>query len=179
LRRSTWPSSSTTCGSRWILPPLAIRAFRGTLHYPVVTSRRKIEACCIVVEHGRQRKPRRGDRRGLPSVMVARRLRGGLRFHGATDVDNIVGDDTEPDRAAHTDVALVSAAVEAVPPLDDANASLGPGAPLLTVAASVSSARVCVRGSCPIRGLEARGGRYTEANDTLGANVWSNDPLPA
>jgi hypothetical protein len=66
--------------------------------------------------------------------MVARRLRGGLRFHGATDVDNIVGDDTEPDPAAHTDVALVSAAVEAVPPLDDANASLGPGAPLLTVA---------------------------------------------
>src|SRR5580704_7001477 len=53
-----------------------------------------------------------------------------LLFHGATDVDDVVGDDAEAHPAVHSDVALVSAAVEAVSPFDDADASLASGAPL-------------------------------------------------
>ena len=61
-------------------------------------------------------------------------LRGRLLFHGATDVDDIVGDDAKPDPAVHSDVALVSAAVEAVSPFDDADASFATVAPFLAVA---------------------------------------------
>ena len=61
-------------------------------------------------------------------------MRGRLLFHGATDVNDIVGDDAEPHPAVHSDVALVAAAVETVSPLDHADASLASGAPFLAVA---------------------------------------------
>jgi len=54
-------------------------------------------------------------------------------FHSAADVDEIVGDDAEPDPAVHPDEALVAAAGEAVPPFDHADAPLRSGAPFLTV----------------------------------------------
>ncbi len=43
-----------------------------------------------------------------------------LLFHGATDVDEVVGDDAEADPAVHADIALVAAAREAVSPFDNA-----------------------------------------------------------
>ncbi len=55
-------------------------------------------------------------------------------FHGTADVDDVVGDHAEPDPTLHSGVALVSAAVETVPPLGDADASLAVGPPLLAVA---------------------------------------------
>jgi hypothetical protein len=61
-------------------------------------------------------------------------LGSGLLFHGATNVDDVVGDDAEPDPAAHSEVALVSAAVEAMSPLDGADASFTSGAPFLAAA---------------------------------------------
>src|ERR1700730_19111014 len=61
-------------------------------------------------------------------------LKGCLLVHGATDIDNFVGDDAEPDPTVHSDVALVAAAVEAIAPFDHADASLASGAPLLAVA---------------------------------------------
>ena len=61
-------------------------------------------------------------------------LTGGLLFHGATDVDKVIGDDAEPDPAVHSDEALVAAAAEPVPSLGDADASLASGAPFLAVA---------------------------------------------
>jgi hypothetical protein len=60
-------------------------------------------------------------------------LRSRLVFHDATDVDDVVGDDAETHPAVHSDGALVSAAVEAVSPFDDADASLASGAPFLAV----------------------------------------------
>jgi hypothetical protein len=33
---------------------------------------------------------------------------GRLLFHGATDIDNIVGDDAEPDPTVHSDVAAAA-----------------------------------------------------------------------
>src|ERR1700691_5600184 len=61
-------------------------------------------------------------------------LRGSFLFHRATDVDDIVGDDAEPDPTVHSDESLVAATDEAVASLDHADASLTSGAPLLTVA---------------------------------------------
>ena len=52
---------------------------------------------------------------------------------GASDVDQIVCDDTEADPAFHAVIAFVAAAGETVPALYDADASLAPGAPFLTV----------------------------------------------
>src|SRR5262245_31068857 len=52
----------------------------------------------------------------------------------AADVDEVGGDHAEPDPALHAGLAPVAAAREAVPALDDADASLAPGAPFLTVA---------------------------------------------
>ena len=52
-------------------------------------------------------------------------------MHGATDVDEVVGDDAEADPAVHSDIALVTAAAEAMSPFCDADASLATGAPLL------------------------------------------------
>jgi hypothetical protein len=49
-------------------------------------------------------------------------------------VDDVVGDDAETHPAVHSDGALVSAAIEAVSPFDDADASLTSGAPFLAVA---------------------------------------------
>ena len=49
--------------------------------------------------------------------MDLRGLRGGLLVllvEGAADVDEVVGDDAEPDPAFHSIVALVAAAIEAV-----------------------------------------------------------------
>ena len=61
-------------------------------------------------------------------------LRGGgrgLLVEGAADVDEIVGDDAEADPAFHSVVALVAAAVEAVPAFGHADAALASGAPFL------------------------------------------------
>ena len=55
-------------------------------------------------------------------------------MQGIADVDEVVGDDAEPDPALHPVIALVSTAVEAVPAFDDADASLASGAPFLAVA---------------------------------------------
>ena len=54
-------------------------------------------------------------------------------MHGATDVDEVVGDDAEADPAVHSDIALVAAAAEAMSPFCDADASLTTGAPFLAV----------------------------------------------
>src|SRR5262249_54043702 len=51
-----------------------------------------------------------------------------------SDVDEVVGDDAEADPTVHADETLVAAAVEAVSALDDADAPLASGAPLLAVA---------------------------------------------
>ena len=53
---------------------------------------------------------------------------------GAAEVDQVVGDDAEPDPALHTIITFVSAAGEAVPALDDADAALATGSPFLAVA---------------------------------------------
>jgi len=62
------------------------------------------------------------------------RLRQRLLLHGATNVDDVVGDDAEPDPAVHSDVTFVAAAIEAVASLDHADPILGPGAPFLALA---------------------------------------------
>src|SRR5271165_2588399 len=61
-------------------------------------------------------------------------LRRGLLFQGPAYVDEVVGDDAEPDPALHSGVAFVAAAVEAVSALGDADASLASGAPFLALA---------------------------------------------
>src|SRR5258708_12271700 len=63
-----------------------------------------------------------------------RRLREGLFFECGTDVDEVVGDDAEPDPTLHSGIAFVAAAVEPVSPLDHADASLASGPPFLSVA---------------------------------------------
>jgi hypothetical protein len=65
---------------------------------------------------------------------VEQTLRSGLFFLGTANVDEVVGDHAEPDPALHSGIALVSAAIEAVPPLGDADASLASGPPLLAIA---------------------------------------------
>ena len=52
-------------------------------------------------------------------------------MHGATDVDEVVGDDAEADPAIHPEGSLVPATAESVSPFDDADAPLAPGTPLL------------------------------------------------
>src|ERR1700687_2420600 len=49
-------------------------------------------------------------------------------------MDDVVGDDAEPDPALHSGIAFVAAAAEPVSPFDDADASLASGAPFLAVA---------------------------------------------
>src|SRR5947207_8253575 len=66
--------------------------------------------------------------------MLRMRSSGRLLLDGATDVDEIVGDDTESDPAVHADVTFVAAAVETVASLDHTDASLTSNAPLLSVA---------------------------------------------
>src|SRR5437667_1691833 len=57
-----------------------------------------------------------------------------LLFHHATDVDEVVGDDAEPDPALHSGTALVTAAIEPVSPFDDADAPFASGSPFLAIA---------------------------------------------
>jgi hypothetical protein len=71
---------------------------------------------------------RRREARGRES------LSDGALFHGAADVDEVIGNHAEPDPALHSGLALVSASVEAMPSLGDADASLASGAPFLPVA---------------------------------------------
>ena len=71
---------------------------------------------------------------GALGLRVAGSSRGRLLLHCATDVDHIVGDDTEPDPAIHSGEALVAATPQSVSPFDDADASLASGAPFLAAA---------------------------------------------
>jgi hypothetical protein len=58
----------------------------------------------------------------------------GLLGHDAADVDEIIGDHAEADPALHSGIASVAAAIETVPPLDHADATLTSGAPFLAAA---------------------------------------------
>ncbi len=62
------------------------------------------------------------------------RLQDGTFFHYATDVDDVVGDDAEPNPTLHSGIAFVAAAIEPVSPLNHADASLASGPPFLSVA---------------------------------------------
>src|SRR6266436_10111530 len=82
---------------------------------------------------------RKANPPGWPAGLKWLRLRvrgllDGLFFHCAADVDEVVGDHTEPDPTPHSIFALVSAAVEPVSPLDHADTSLASGPPFLAVA---------------------------------------------
>ena len=82
--------------------------------------------------HGRWQAPPAGQRRGVTSwdgLSLAC-----LLFQHPTDVDEVVGDDAEPDPALHSDSAFVAAAVEPVSPFDHADAPLASGSPSLAVA---------------------------------------------
>src|SRR6266487_3802323 len=57
-----------------------------------------------------------------------------LLFHCVANVDEVVGNHTEPDPTLHPGIAFVSAAIEPVPPLDHADAALAPGPPFLPIA---------------------------------------------
>jgi hypothetical protein len=48
-------------------------------------------------------------------------------------IEEVVGDDAEPDPALHPVVAIISTADEAVPAFDDGDASLASSAPFLAV----------------------------------------------
>ena len=61
-------------------------------------------------------------------------LAAGLLVHRATDVDEVIGDHPEANPALHSGVAFVSAAIEPVPSLDHADATLAAGPPFLAVA---------------------------------------------
>src|SRR5215471_2031375 len=84
-----------------------------------------------------------GRRHGKPAG-TARRVhdRGGaagglwvaLVLDRATNIDEVVGKHSKSDPAFDADIAAISAAVETVPPLGDADASLAAGAPFLAVA---------------------------------------------
>ena len=52
----------------------------------------------------------------------------------AAEIDEIVGDDSEPDPALHSIVAGIPASVETMPTLAYTNAPLAPGAPSLAAA---------------------------------------------
>jgi len=52
-------------------------------------------------------------------------------FHCAADVDEIIGDHTEPDPTFHSIVTFVPAAIETVPPLGHTDAPLASGSPFL------------------------------------------------
>src|SRR5271168_1308864 len=61
-------------------------------------------------------------------------LRSGLLFQCTADVEEIVGDDAEPDPTLHSGLALIAAAAEPVSPFDHADASLASGPPFLAIA---------------------------------------------
>src|SRR5215468_8478226 len=52
----------------------------------------------------------------------------------ATNIDEVVGKHPKSDPAFDADIAAISAAVETMPPLGDADAPLAAGAPFLAVA---------------------------------------------
>ena len=73
----------------------------------------------------------------MAALVDLRRLGGGLLgplVECAADVDEIVGDDAEPDPPFHSGLALVAATVKAVSAFGDADAALASGAPFLAVA---------------------------------------------
>ena len=84
-----------------------------------------------------------GRRHGKPAG-TARRVhdRGGaagglwvaLVLDRATNIDEVVGKHPKSDPAFDADIAAISAAVETMPPLGDADAPLAAGAPFLAVA---------------------------------------------
>src|SRR5258705_12411822 len=80
------------------------------------------------------RKTKPAEVSGGLSWLRLRRLTDRLVFHCATDVDDVVGDDAEPDPTLHSGIAFVAAAIEPVSPLDHADASLASGPPFLSVA---------------------------------------------
>src|SRR5215510_1052190 len=62
------------------------------------------------------------------------RLGGRLGGDSVAEIDEIVGDDPEPDPALHSIVAGIAASVETMPTLADADAPLASGAPSLATA---------------------------------------------
>jgi hypothetical protein len=58
----------------------------------------------------------------------------GRTFHCAANIDEVVTDHTETDPALHSRISFVPTAIEPVPPLDHADASLASGPPLLAIA---------------------------------------------
>src|SRR6478752_8338917 len=82
-----------------------------------------------------QSKNRRVDSAGVKEAgMSLGALRASWAFHCAADVDEVIGDHAEPDPALHSCFALVSAAIEPMPPFDHADAALASGSPFLAVA---------------------------------------------
>jgi len=63
-----------------------------------------------------------------------KKLRGGPLMHCAADVDRLSAITPNPTTALHSGIAFISAAVEPVPPLGNADATLAPGPPFLAVA---------------------------------------------
>ena len=57
-----------------------------------------------------------------------------MLFHCVANVDEVVGNHTEPDPTLHPGIAFVSAAVEPMPTLDHADAALAPRPPFLPIA---------------------------------------------
>ena len=100
--------------------------------------------------HGRWQAPPAGQRRGVTSwdgLSLAC-----LLFQHPTDVDEVVGDDAEPDPALHSDSAFVAAAVEPVSPFDHADAPLAsvhlwplPRDPRLSAALALRLLRAAIR----------------------------------
>src|SRR6202022_4980240 len=58
----------------------------------------------------------------------------GLACEGAADFDQVCGHHPEADPALHSGIPLVQAAIEPVPSLDHADATLAAGPPFLAVA---------------------------------------------
>src|SRR5207302_9892660 len=85
--------------------------------------------------HGRQQgKPAGTARRVRDRGVRAGPLWVALVLDCATNIDEVVGNHSEPDPALHADLAPIAAAVEAMPPLGDADAALAPGPPFLAIA---------------------------------------------
>jgi hypothetical protein len=76
---------------------------------------------------------------GCSDPMSLRSLTRLFPFHGETDVDDIVRNDTEADTAVHSDNALIVATLEVVSQLDYADMLLISDAPLLAVAETAFS----------------------------------------
>jgi hypothetical protein len=100
-----------------------------------LATRRKIEVFGSLVNGVRQSNPPPGRAAGAGSGCGrVQTLRSSLSAHHLADVDEIVGDHAESDPTLHSIVALISTAIEAIAPLDHADASFASGAPFLAVA---------------------------------------------